>query len=95
MLEVTYSYCWAIRNHIGRVAPLQLFLPDKNGNLTKEKWFHITDHFGPVMIREAAGPWLEFEPGMGLSGVIFKSAARPIVGDYVRTVFAVEYEFKR
>ena len=95
MLEYTYSYCWAIKNHLGRVAPLQLFLTDENGNLTKEKWFHITDHFGPVMIREAAGEWLEFKPGMELGGVIFMSAVRPVVDTYVRTVFAVEYEFKK
>ena len=94
MKATTYSYCWAIRNELGRIAPVMIHLPDSDGKLTKERWFHFKDDLsGNIRIRYCVGKWQNFTPGIEIEGVRFHSAVRPIIDDYKRDVFEIEYEY--
>ena len=85
--DSTYSYCWALRQRLGRVAPLPVYL---NGD---KKWLYFSDSSGKIQIKEPNGEWQDFIPGIEICGIRIHSAIRPIHDGYKACKFNVNYEY--
>ena len=93
MTTTTMSYQWGLQHGLGQVAALPINLPTngKGSNLSKEAWFHFTEYYGTLQIRNNG--WKDFVPGMEVNGIRFISVTKQSCEGYNNFHFIVEWEY--
>jgi hypothetical protein len=93
MITTTMSYQWGLQHGLGQVAALSINLPTngKGSNLSKEVWFHFTDFYGKLQIRN--GGWQDFVPGIEIKGIRFNSVTKQNCEGYDNYNFIVDWEY--